>query len=52
MSEAHDESSRNFRSRRHSEDYVESPAEVTREIPVIDPTHDRLKHENVEVTGD
>ena len=52
MSEAHDESSQDFRSRRHSEDHPESPTEVTCEIPVIDATHDRFSHENVEVTGD
>ena len=52
MSEAHDESSQAFRSRRHSEDHPESPTEVTCEIPVIDATHDRFSHENVEVTGD
>ncbi len=51
MSEAHDESSRDFRSRSHSEDCAESPTEVTCEIPVIDATYDRFKHENVEVTG-
>ena len=51
MSEAHDESSRDFRSRSHSEDCAESPTEVTCEIPVIDATHDRFKPENVEVTG-